>query len=113
MSAIRLGRPRWAIIFITIMMASFVAAVAFLRIQDMHYATAVSDMSYRFCKDLKNVDNARFCEADARQTYNLMDPGAGKALAPATIGVALLWTIVGLLVSAFVFVIRFYRKASE
>ena len=42
-----------------------------------------------------------------------MDPGVRTVLAPATLGVALLWAIFGLLAAALVFVIRFFRVAAR
>ena len=79
----------------------------------MNYATAVSDMSYRLCQDSKSVDNGRSCRAEASQTYDILDPGARTVLAPATLGVTLLWTIFGLLAAALVFVIRFFHVAAR
>ena len=88
-------------------MRSLATVGAFLRFQDMKYAAAVTDMSYRLCQDAKAVDKGRSCRAEASQTYKFMDPGTGTVLAPATLGVALLWTIFGLLAAALVFVVRF------
>ena len=68
----------------------------------MKYAAAVTDMSYRLCQDSKAVGNGRSCRAN-----DFMGAGVGRALAPATLGVALLWTIFGLLAAALVFVVRF------
>ena len=113
MPALQLSRPGWAIVLITTMMCSLGAVGAFLRFQDMKYATAVSDMSYRLCQDSKAVDNGRSCRAEASQTYDVLDPGARTVLAPATLGVALLWTIFGLLAAALVFVIRFFHVAAR
>ena len=112
MPALQLSRPGWAIVLVTTMMCSLAAAGAFLRFQDMKYAAAVSDMSY-LCQDSKAVDKGRSCRAEASHTYNVIDPGARTVLAPATLGVALLWTIFGLLAAALVFVIRFFHVAAH
>ena len=53
MPALQLSRPGWAIVLVTTMMCSLGAAGAFLRFQDIKYAAAVSDMSYRLCQDSK------------------------------------------------------------
>ena len=109
--ALQLSRPGWAIVLVTTMMCSLAAAGAFLRFQDVNYAAAVSDMSY-LCQDPKAVDKGRSCRAEASHTYNVMDPGVRTVLAPATLGVALLWAIFGVLAAALVFVIRFFHVAA-
>ena len=63
--ALQLSRPGWAIVLVTTMMCSLGAVGAFLRFQDVNYATAVSDMSYRLCQDSKAVANGRSCRAEA------------------------------------------------
>ena len=112
MPALQLSRPGWAIL-VTTMMCSLGAVGAFLRFQDMNYATAVSDMSDRLCQDSNAVDSGRSCRAKASRTYNVMDPGARTVLVPATLGFALLWAIFGLLAGALVFVIRFFHVAAR
>ena len=113
MPALRLSRPGWAIVLVTTMVCSLGAVGAFQRFHDVNYATAVSDMSYRLCQDSKVVDKARSCRAEANQTYDVLDPGARIVLAPATLGVALLWTIFVFLAAALVFVIRFFHVAAR
>src|SRR5262249_45375418 len=113
MPALQLSRPGWAIVLVTTMMCSLGAVGAFLRFHDVNYATAVSDMSYRLCQDSKAVDKNRSCRAEASQTYDVLDPGARTVLAPAILGVALLWTIFGLLAAALVSVIRFFHVAAR
>ena len=95
-------------------MCSLGAVGALLRFQGVNYAIAVSDMSYRLCQDSKAVANGRSCreEASRTYTYNVMDPGVRTVLAPATLGVALLWAIFGLLAVVLVFVIRFFHVAA-
>src|SRR5262249_32626027 len=99
-------------VLVTTMICSLGAGGAFLRFQDVKYPAAVTDMSYRLCQDSKAVANGRSCPAEASRIYNVMDPGARTVLAPATPGVAMLWTFFGLLAGALVFVIRFFHVAA-